>query len=319
MKTTLFTCLLFVLLLFISSNKADIIEIEESDMNSYTNNPNIEKNVPFNGERLLDVYYNKKDFSHKKPVVINVYGGSWVGGNKIRYTKIGSLLEENNYVGVLPNYVLFPNGTIDDMVDDLYKAIQWTYTNIEEFGGNKDDISIVAHSAGAHLIALTIIKAALNLSNNGVKLEPLPYLKNVVLLNGPYIFDQEFIAYTLQGSTDTSNATATSDPKQQALLQQLMYKYYNDPEISPIEIIKGYEKNSINNHFNVNKFTFHYTSLDKVVPESSAKQLINEIMRTSNTQFEYIYTEGLEHASVVNGIRADDYEFEQFYLNLIKN
>jgi len=313
MKTTLFITLLFTLL--------SVLGIYAKTNKEYLAYTNAELDIPFHGEdKLLDVYYNKYYTSQKKnPVVIHIYGGSWVSGNKERYAKMGTLLERNNYVGVLPNYVLFPNGTIDDMVDDVYNAIKWTHKNISKYGGDPKQISLSAHSAGAHIAALTVIKAALNLENNGKKLESLPPLKDVILMNGPYVFDQEFIAYTLQGTGSTENATATSDPQQQALLTQLMMKYYDNKEISPIEILKGYEDDSIKNHFNVEKFRFLYTGKDNVVPESSSKKLISEISRTSKAQFEYNFIEDFEHATLVIGMIQDKHECNEMYLDLIKN
>ncbi|OUM67391.1 hypothetical protein PIROE2DRAFT_5137 [Piromyces sp. E2] len=319
MKSTLFLNIIFVVLFVIGINAQNVTLYDENDMNNYMSVENIERNIAFNGERLLDVYYDKQDTMTSKSVVIFIYGGSWVSGNKITYTKIGSLLETEGYVAVLPNYVIFPNGGIDDMVDDVYKAIQWTYENIAKYGGNPQHIILSAHSAGAHIAALTVVKAALNLPNNGVALQNLPVLDKVLLLNGPYVFDQEFIAYTLQGTGSTENATASSDPQQQALLQKLMMTYYGNTEISPIEILKQYEDDAITNNFNVNKFVFYYTSLDNVIPESSAKNLINQINRTSNAQYEYLYVEGLEHASIVRGIRGGDIEYENIFNDLINN
>ncbi|ORX57266.1 alpha/beta-hydrolase [Piromyces finnis] len=318
MKSTLFLNIIFAILFVIGINAQNVTLSNEEDMKNYLSVENIERDIAYNGGRLLDVYYDKQDTMTPKPVVIHIYGGSWVSGSKIQYTKFGSLLESEGYVAVLPNYILFPNGSIEDMVEDVYNAIQWTYNNISKYGGNPNLISLSAHSAGAHVSALTIVKAALNLPNNNVTLQNLPQLDKVVLMNGPYVFDQEFLYYTLQGTTDTSNTTATSDKQQQAILQKLMLTYYGNAEISPIEILKEYEDNSIYNNFNVNKFVFFYTSLDNVVPESSSKNLIAQINRTSNVQYEYVYIEGIEHASLVRGVRGGDVEYENMYIELLR-
>ncbi|ORX57265.1 alpha/beta-hydrolase [Piromyces finnis] len=305
----------FVLILFTVAINAFNVTISDRDMNNYLEVENIERNIKFNGERLLDVYYDKNTLKQKKHVVIHIFGSYWIKGDKIGQTKIGSLLEREGYVAVVPNYVLFPNGTVEDMVDDIYNAIQWTYKNISKYGGNPKKIYICAHSSGAHIAALTIIKSALNLENNGVKLEPLPKLRRVILLNGPYSFDAEFLTYTLQGSGNTSNVAITSNVEEQLLLQKLMMTYYNDKSISPIELLKECEKNS--SKLNVNKFVFFYTADDNVIPESSSKGLISEIMRTSSSSFEYIYEEGLGHATVTDGVKAGLSEYEEWYMDLI--
>jgi len=298
--------------------ETEVADTLEEATKFYNNYQNVEKDIVFNGERTLDVYYNPKDTKHKKPVNIYIFGGSWVSNDKVIFTRLGALLEEEDYIGVIPNYVLYPNGLMEDMIDDVYKAVQWTYDNIEKYGGDKEKIILTGHSSGAHLVAMTIIKAGLGLKNNGVELKPLPNLHRVVLMNGPYIFDQDFIVYTLQGTTDTSNASSTDDPQEQALLQELIQIYFNNDEVSPIATLRNVEKDSIKNHFNVDKFTFVYCSNDIVIPESSAKDLITEIIRTSPSQFEYIYLEGLEHASIINGIKTAKTEFENEYLDIIK-
>ena len=38
--------------------------------------------------------------------------------------------------------------------NDVSRVVFWTYQNIEDFGGNRDQITILGHSAGAHLAAL---------------------------------------------------------------------------------------------------------------------------------------------------------------------
>jgi len=116
-----------------------------------------------------------------------------------------------------------------------------------------------------------------------------------------------------------NNYNSKADPNQSKLLPQFLLKYYNDQNISPIEILKKIRNNSIENHFNVGKFIFVYTSDDESVPESSDKNLIKEIKRTSkDVQYEYIYLNGFQHATVIYGIRDSDPEIENLYLSLIK-
>ncbi|ORX83225.1 hypothetical protein BCR32DRAFT_326476 [Anaeromyces robustus] len=304
---------------------------DEEDIEIYKNYENLRRNVAFNGERLLDVYYDKYDTKNKKPVVIFIYGGSWVSGNKLRYTKFGVLLEQNNYVGVVPNYELFPQGTVEDMVEDVYNIIHWTYQNIERYGGDPKRIILTAHSAGAHISALTIVKSVLHQKNNGIQLEDLPYLEKAVLMNGPYVLNGEVVLHTvvqtvvnffkgLFGKKEKEETKSGADTSQNGNIPKFILKYFNDNKISPTNILKKVEKNGISNHFNIGKFNFFYTSEDESVPESSAKNLIKEIERTSpDAKCEYYYREGLKHATLIYGIRDGNPEYENIYLDLIRN
>jgi len=304
---------------------------DEEDIAIYKNYENLRRNVPFNGENLLDVYYDKYDTKNKKPVVIFVFGGSWVSGNKIRYTKFGVLLEQKGYVGVIPNYELFPQGTVEDMVEDVYNMIHWTYENIERYGGDPNRIILTAHSAGAHVTALTIVKAALHQTNNGIQFKDLPYIEKAVLMNGPYVLDGEVVLHTvvqtvvnffkkLFGKSKEQPTKSGADTSQNANIPKFIIKYFNDDKISPTKLLKKVGKNSIENHFNIGVFNFFYTSEDESVPESSAKNFIKEIERTSSdAKCKYFYREGLQHATLVFGIRDGDPEYENIYLDLIKN
>ncbi|ORX83224.1 hypothetical protein BCR32DRAFT_326475 [Anaeromyces robustus] len=307
----------------IDLNTIEVDEQDREEFEIYKTYENLKRNINYNADRYLDVYYDKNDSQTKKPVVIYIYGGSWVTGNKIRYTKFGVLLEQKGYVGVIPNYILYPNGSVEEMVEDIYKTIQWTYQNISKYGGNPEKIILTAHSAGAHISALTIVKSALQSYNNGVQLQPLPYLERVVLMNGPYILNKELVGHSIVKGTvnffsGNKSSNDKTDKKQASLLPKFLLKYYNDNKISPIAILRQLDDNSIPDHFNVGKFVFFYTSKDNTVPESSAKNLIYEITRTSPiSNCRYVYREGLEHATVIFGIRDNDPYYENIYLDLI--
>jgi len=92
--------------------------------------------------------------SEKSPVVIFIHGGYWTSGNKNIYGFLGRNFGKKKIVTVIPNYTLSPNGTYDTMAKEVAAAIQWTSENIEKYNGNPDQIFLMGHSAGGHLIAL---------------------------------------------------------------------------------------------------------------------------------------------------------------------
>jgi len=304
--------------------------VSADEISNYLNFQNLKRNILYYGDKHLDVYYNKNNVDTKKKVVIFVYGGSWVTGDKIKYTKFGSLLQRNGYVAVLPDYHLYPDGTVEDMVSDIYNAIRWTYNNIENFGGDPEQITISAHSAGSHITALTIVKSTLQLKNNGITLQPLPYIQKAVLMNGPYEgVNNELIVHALGTSVEnvfrdllqmTRKNQSKSDPRQAVLFPQFLLKYLNNKSISPTILLQEVADHSIQNAFNVGHFTFYYTSFDEIIPKSNALNLISEINRTSTKdQCSYVYQEGFKHSTLVFGIRDGEAEYENIFLDLIKN
>ena len=78
--------------------------------------------------------------------------------------------KNNDYISVLVNDWFFPETeSIDDMVEDIYNALHWTVKNIHKYGGDKSQITLMGHSAGAHSATLTTVKAALKMIVNDQK------------------------------------------------------------------------------------------------------------------------------------------------------
>lgn len=101
------------------------------------------------------------------PVMIWVHGGGWRIGdkaNQLQY-KIPYFTNEG-WIFVSVNYRLSPNDVPDDPSDldpdrikypvhsqDVAAAISWVYENIDQYGGNSNQISLMGHSAGANIVS----------------------------------------------------------------------------------------------------------------------------------------------------------------------
>jgi len=259
----------------------------------------------------VDVYYNKNDISNKKEVVIFVHGGAWLFGSKFQNSKIGSLLCREGYVAVIPNYVLYPKGKIDEMVNDVYKTVEWTYNNISKYGGDNKKIILSGHSAGAHLSVLTVIKSYLEMENLDYNLTPLPRLRKLVLFNGPYDFDDydEITKFFTQSDVD------------RGIAEKVVTKLFASDDVSPVDIVRSQSSNSISD-FGVPKIVFFYCDKDQIVPKNSANKLIQEIRRVSpKTVINYIYNRGnnLKHSTLIDGARSGDEVMEQYFMEIIRS
>lgn len=111
----------------------------------------------------LDINYFE-NWDSLKPVVIFVHGGGWAIGDKTNKPKSkNKLFEDLKFVYVSINYRLSPfpyqpnnpNRIIHPThVEDVAKAIKYVYNSIENYGGDKNKMVIMGHSAGAHLASL---------------------------------------------------------------------------------------------------------------------------------------------------------------------
>lgn len=129
----------------------------------------------------LDIYYNSER-GLQKPVVIYVHGGGWSIGDKSSQieNKI-NLFQSSNYIFISINYRLSPfpfeisNSNRIKYPDhniDIADALLWISNNIGQYGGNKDKMVLLGHSAGAHLVALTGTNESF-LQENGLNLSDI--------------------------------------------------------------------------------------------------------------------------------------------------
>jgi arylformamidase len=111
----------------------------------------------------LDLYHFGQT-TPTTPIVVYVHGGAWAIGDKANsidnktnlFSSLGYLFVSVNYrlspstLSTDPNRIKFPTHN-----EDVADAIKWIYDNIAGYGGDKDKIVLLGHSAGAHLVSLT--------------------------------------------------------------------------------------------------------------------------------------------------------------------
>ena len=100
----------------------------------------------------LDVYApaGGKDRS----IVVWIHGGGWRQGDKTGVQQKPQAFVDKGLVFVSINYRFVPQVTVKEMTGDVAKAIRWVHDHAQEYGGKKDSIFVMGHSAGAHLAAL---------------------------------------------------------------------------------------------------------------------------------------------------------------------
>ncbi|CAG8670786.1 3764_t:CDS:2, partial [Paraglomus occultum] len=74
--------------------------------------------------------------------------------SKSLYSLLALRLRSMGYVVVVPNFTLYPQGKVEDMLSDLKRVLVWTKEHIQNYHGDPKDIYMMGHSSGAHLSAL---------------------------------------------------------------------------------------------------------------------------------------------------------------------
>lgn len=114
----------------------------------------------------LDIHHLKNEEGQKRPVIVFIHGGGWTSEDKsnTRFSAIAWI--NKGYTVVSINYRLAPNVKHPDQINDCAMAFKWVIENINNYGGDPDNIAVIGHSAGAHLTALLITDEKLHKKYN---------------------------------------------------------------------------------------------------------------------------------------------------------
>jgi acetyl esterase/lipase len=90
------------------------------------------------------------------PVVVMFHGGGWYGGGPVSMTGLADFLADEGMVVFNATYRT-ASGGFPDSFDDVSCAIRYANKRAREFSSVDETVSVVAHSAGAHLAAVVAL------------------------------------------------------------------------------------------------------------------------------------------------------------------
>ena len=121
---------------------------------------NVEKDIAYAGTKnprqALDLYLPKAPKGDKPlPVVVNIHGGAWMGGDKSQGVgAIAGLVASGDYTAASVGYRLSGEATWPAQIHDCKAAIRWVRANAEKYHLDPDRIGVIGGSAGGHLVAM---------------------------------------------------------------------------------------------------------------------------------------------------------------------
>ena len=116
--------------------------------------------------QLLSVY--TPGLNGRRPVMVWIHGGAYItGGGQEQWNDAAKLTQDGDVVIVTINYRLgafgylfAPElGTVNAGLQDQIAALRWAHENIEQFGGDPENITIFGQSAGGHSVASILATA----------------------------------------------------------------------------------------------------------------------------------------------------------------
>ena len=107
------------------------------------------------------------------PTVVFVTGGAWIIGHRAWGALLGRTLSALGVVVACLDYRNFPQGGVRDMVEDVEAGLEWVLGNVHLYGGDRHNVHVVGQSAGAHLVALALLRRAAVVEGRGAELGSL--------------------------------------------------------------------------------------------------------------------------------------------------
>lgn len=106
----------------------------------------------------LDVFPAKQK---NAPVLVFIHGGYWRSLDKDDHAFVAPAFVDAGACVVVVNYALCPGTAqtpigVADIALQMVKALTWIWQHIEGFGGERENISVMGHSAGGHLAAMLL-------------------------------------------------------------------------------------------------------------------------------------------------------------------
>lgn len=117
----------------------------------------VQRDIAYGQDRKqkLDLY--RPDAPQNAPIVIMVHGGAWAHGDKgnqaVWRAKSAHYLSKG-YLFIAVNNRLLPQADPLNQARDVAKAIAYVQSHARSWGGDPQNIALMGHSAGAHLVAL---------------------------------------------------------------------------------------------------------------------------------------------------------------------
>jgi acetyl esterase/lipase len=118
-------------------------------------------------------------------VVVFSYGGAWRIGERRDYFFVGEALTAIGCFAAVADHRLYPEGKFPLFVEDGALATRWLRDHAQQHGGNRRELYVMGHSAGAPLAAMLVTDPRY-LAAAGMKRSDV---RGMIGVSGPYGLD----------------------------------------------------------------------------------------------------------------------------------
>ena len=100
----------------------------------------------------------EKSLNELRPLLVFIHGGYWqeLSIKESFFPSTEAVKNDIGYAAI--EYSLAPNVSVSEIVDECKEAIDWIFTNAANLGYDHKKIILSGSSAGAHLVAMCLLK-----------------------------------------------------------------------------------------------------------------------------------------------------------------
>lgn len=144
-------------ILYFFSKKVQKKEKEYQEKRETTVDDEVEAffDIPFSGmdgnPLSLNVYRSKKETKEKRPVIIDIHGGGLFAGDKMLAHPSAQEFAKRGFLVFCLDYRLLTDADACSEISDVCAGFCKVEQLIEEYGGNRNAVNVVAESAGVYL------------------------------------------------------------------------------------------------------------------------------------------------------------------------
>jgi len=101
----------------------------------------------------LDLFHARRDGG---PLLVFIHGGYWRSLSKAEFSWVAPPFVERGVNVALVDYDLAPAVTVETIVLQVLRALEWLWRESEHYGYDASRIFVAGHSAGGHLTAMAL-------------------------------------------------------------------------------------------------------------------------------------------------------------------
>ena len=229
--------------------------------------------------------------------VLLQHGGAWGSGIPWMYRLTATPFLEKNMVVAVVGYRTYPDGNLNDQINDLEDAFQAFKMTFPQYlkppaGMKKKDwlgMNLIGHSSGAHISMLMLIRRLEQKLENRSGLNQVLDFDAFVSLAGVFSIYDHFLLEVERGIEEFSPMKPICGYTRE------MFGFY-----SPTDRML-HMKNSSESTFSTRMLFIHGTN-DPVVPFTSTQKLVSAIKQVGRTDCSEYYLPNVDHVETVTDV-----------------